>query len=95
MVKDDERGMMPKNKRNKDWFWSYAGSSYGKGQGKRVGHMVVGGNTGIPTPNFNIEQVNQETLDKHFNNPGVHIAIFGDGSRISKELYREQGVACI
>jgi hypothetical protein len=37
--KDDDRRMMPKNKKTKQWFWAYAGTSYSKGQGKRSGHM--------------------------------------------------------
>lgn len=95
LKKDDERGMMPKNKRNRKWFWAYAGSSFGGGQGKRVGHMVRGDLTGIPVANFNIEEATAANLDKHFKNVEVFVAIFGDGTRLSKEMYENHGINCI
>ena len=95
MTKDDERGMMPKKKRTKQWFWAYVGSSLGKGQGKRVGHMVTGGLTGVPVANYDIKEVTEDNLNRHFNHTTVWVAILGDDSRITKELYEKHGLACI
>lgn len=88
MRKDDEKGMMPKSKRTNQYFWFYENSSYGRGQGKRIGGgIVVGALTGISVPNYSIRKATEENLDAHFNKPCVEIAHFGDGSRLSKQSW--------
>lgn len=88
--KAEEKGLMPKNKRTNKYFWAYSGSSYTKGQGKRIGGgMIVGGLTGIPVPNFCIKEVTDENLKEHFSNYGIYKADLGNGSVLYRKDYEK------
>ena len=97
LVKDEEKGAMPKTKRNKKYFWAYTGSTYPKGQGKRIGGMITGGLTGHPIPNYSIQETTIENLTKHFSRPCVGVADLGDGSRLLKQDFESHSfdLACI
>jgi len=89
MKRDDTKGMMPKNKRTNKYFWHFDCSSYAKGQGKRIGGMIVGGNTGTPVAKYSIQETTIKNLDSHFSHYGVYVASMGDGTRLSKIEYDE------
>jgi hypothetical protein len=95
MVKDDEKGMIPKAKRTRQWFFAYVGSSLPKGQGKRMGTEVKGSMGGMRVPNFDMQEVSKENLDRHFKRPWVWVVEFGDGFRLTRDSYETHGLSCI
>lgn len=85
LKKDDDFGLPPINKRNKNYFYQYVGSSYPKGQGKRVAGVFTGALTGIPVANFLVKEFNEENLIRHFeNSKSINYIDLCDGSRMSR-----------
>ncbi|MBK9723298.1 MAG: hypothetical protein IPO78_17180 [Saprospiraceae bacterium] len=96
---EKEKGLPPKKKRNKDWFYMITGSEVAKmkgaqRQGRRSGGMIVGGMSArVECTTEKLVPFTVENIIKHFNGiptyKPTHLR-FGDNSRISKEAsFRE------
>ena len=97
MVKDEEKFMPPKRKRNERYFMMATGSQpiRMRGQGKRCGHMVKGAMAaGVWEIIEEIVEVTEGNLRKHFygNNLNLQIANRCDGSIITREAFEENKI---
>ena len=93
--KDDERGLPPFKKRNKEWFSAFSGvTTVQRGQGKRCGHMVMGSMSAmIPTMNVVYKPYTKANVIAHFVDSGIWnigSLTLGDGTRVTKKAAMAQ-----
>lgn len=84
---DENKGLPPKYKRNKDYFYKYAGASLGgRGQGRRSNGMIMGSMSSFLDVQFTIAPFTYDNVIEHFDATiSIQTLRFADEELYSKE----------